>query len=111
MAAPQLADIWTHSLHLDPAHAEFEGTLSPTILLQLDEHRTRQISLNLHWNAEGYVLDSEIGESDERDEDSFQWLYQSPPQRFQDLDNTLRQLSALTSDLLKAAENLNTKRE
>lgn len=98
---------WVPSLHLDgPSSEEYEGVLSPSILLQLSEHEAIQVSVNLHWGSGDWMVDADIGQSDDRDDESFRWLWQSSPVRCSRLDATLRALAQATGEVIAAAKAL-----
>jgi hypothetical protein len=98
---------WSPSLQMDEAASdEFEGVLSPSILVQLSEHVAMQVSVNLHWGAGEWMVDADIGQSDDRDDDSYRWLWRLPPLRSDNLDATLRALAQATSEVITAAKGL-----
>ena len=99
---------WTHSLQLDGGSPElgFEGVLSPSILVQRGEHLTLQASVNLHWGELGWMVNADIGQSDDRDEDSYHWLWQAAPVHCESLDVALRALAQATGELIAALKNL-----
>jgi hypothetical protein len=98
---------WTHSLHLENRSCgDYEGVLSPSILLQLSQHLTLQVSVNLYWGAGNWMVDADMGQSDLRDEDSYQQLWQTSPVRCDSLDAALRALAQATGEAIRAAQKL-----
>lgn len=101
------AEEWTHSVYLEgpSADGQSEGSISPSVLFRVAEHATVQLALTLSWQDSRWTVEGDIGRSDERDEDSYELLWQAEPVSYSSLDAALRALGTVTGELLAAARH------